>query len=434
MFFQKNNKKKIIGLKRQTENQFMKVLAGIIYFSIIAFSCICYTYADNYDKQIKEYKQKIKKSKKELTGVKTEISKKEDNVKIIKKKEASIESQLENILRNLESTKIELQKTKILIAQQQKSIDGLKIKLEITKKEMIKWKDTLRNEIRFAYIQGVGRPVTDEYSARILLSSNSSADLVKRYKFLQLLARQKSFVYLQTAKNVNKYESLKIKLESGMEELKNLELKKGISEQTYSRQKNDKKQLLSTVVKKRIFYEQEIGSLRDSETMLSELIDLLEKKAKETEKQKEEERLSRIKMSKKKGLISWPIEGETSDLRKNVSSIFGKQKHPELDTWVINNGIRIKSILGQNIIAIDKGKVVFAGEFKSYGKMVIIDHLGGFYSIYGNLDKIMVKEEQEIQKGEVIGIVGISVYTQDASLYFELRRDGVPQDPLSWLK
>ncbi len=280
----------------------------------------------------------------------------------------------------------------------------------------------------------MGRPVTDQYPARIILSSNSSADMVKRYKFLQLLARQKLFIYTQTIKNVQEYETIKIKLDSELNGLKELEEKKKKSEQLHSRQKKEKEKLLSTAIKKRVFYEQEVANLRDSETMLSELIKLLEKKATETAKQKEEERLSRLKMSKKKGIISWPIDGEPSELRNNLTATFGKQKHPELDTWVINNGIRIKSTLGQNIAAVDKGKVVFAGDFKSYGKMIVLDHSGGFYTVYGNLDKIIVKEEQDIQKDEIIGVVGISVYSQDASLYFEFRKDGVPQDPLVWLK
>ncbi|HAX62039.1 MAG TPA: hypothetical protein DCX95_05755 [Elusimicrobia bacterium] len=398
------------------------------------FSLLTAVYASDYDKQIKAYKQKIKKSRSELIGVQSEISHKENNIKTIKKKEASLETHLENIIRKLETTKAELHKTKRAIKKQQKSIDALKIKLETAKSETIRWKNILKKELRFAYKHGVGRPVTDQYPARIMLSSNSSADMVKRYKFLQLLARQKLFIYTQTIKNVREYETIKIKLETEMNGLKELEEKKKNSEQLYAKQKKEKEKLLSTVVKKRVFYEQEVANLRDSEMMLSELIKLLEKKATETAKQKEEERLSRLKMSKKKGIISWPIDGEPSELRNNLTATFGKQKHPELDTWVINNGIRIKSTLGQNIVAVDKGKVVFAGDFKSYGKMVVIDHSGGFYTVYGNLDKIIVKEEQDIQKGEIIGVVGISVYSQDASLYFEFRKDGVPQNPLVWLK
>ncbi|MBI5574659.1 MAG: peptidoglycan DD-metalloendopeptidase family protein [Elusimicrobia bacterium] len=393
-----------------------------------------YLFASDYDKQIKAYKQKIKKSRSELIGVQSEISNKENNIRTIKKKEASLETHLENIIRKLETTKAELHKTKVSIKKKQNSIDALKIKLETAKSETVRWKNILKKELRFAYKYGVGRPTTDQYPARIILSSNSSADMVKRYKFLQLLARQKLFIYTQTVKNVQEYETIKIKLETEMNELKELEKNKKNSEQLYIRQKKEKEKLLSTIVKKRVFYEQEVANLRDSEAMLSELIKLLEKKATETAKQKEEERLSRLKMSKKKGIISWPIEGPPEELRNNLTATFGKQKHPELDTWVINNGIRIKSTLGQNIVAVDKGKVVFADEFKSYGKMVVIDHSGGFYTVYGNLDKITVKEDQDIQKDEIIGVVGISVYSQDASLYFEFRKDGVPQNPLVWLK
>ncbi|MEW6556773.1 MAG: peptidoglycan DD-metalloendopeptidase family protein [Elusimicrobiota bacterium] len=402
----------------------------ILVLSFISYllSSIC-LYSADYDKQIEEYKQKIKKSREELVGVQTEISQKAKHIKTIKKKEASIETQLEHIIRKLETTKAELQKTKLLIKKQQKSIDGLKIKLATAKSEMLAWKEILRNEERFAYKQGVGRPVTDQYLARTILSSKSSADFIKKYKFLQLTARQKSFIYLQTLKNVREYESLKTKLETEMQSLKELELKKKNAEQLYSNQKKEKEKLLSSVVKKRVFYEQELTNLKDSEMMLSELLKLLEKKASETER-----RITRLKISKAKGVISWPLEGDSTDLRKNVTTYFGKQKHPELDTWIINNGIRIKSTLGQEVIAVDKGTVVFAGDFKSYGKMVIIDHAGGFYSVYGNLDRIIVTESHNVQKGEIIGVVGISVYSQDASLYFEFRKEGVPQDPLVWLK
>ncbi|OGS45653.1 MAG: hypothetical protein A2539_07200 [Elusimicrobia bacterium RIFOXYD2_FULL_34_15] len=404
----------------------------LCFFNTILF--VQYTYADDYDKQIKEYKQKVKKSKKELVGIQSVISQKENKIKTIKKEEISIELQLENILRKLETTTADLKNTEKLILRQQKSIDQSKKKLEIAKLETVRWKNILKNEIRFAYKQGVGRSITDEYPARIILSSNSSADLVKRFKFFQLLARQKSFVYLQTMQNVEDYEALKIKLEDEMNELMLLEDKKKISERLYSNQKNEKGKLLSNVIKKRIFQEQEIANLKDSETMLAQLIELLERKAKETEKQKEEEKLARLKMSKKKGSLSWPLEGETTELRHNLSAIFGKQKHPELDTWIINNGIRIKSSLGQNVLVIDKGVIVFAGDFKSYGKMVIVDHSGGFYTVYGNLDKILIKEDQSVNKNDIIGIVGISLYSQDASLYFEIRRAGEPQDPLVWLK
>ena len=402
--------------------------------ALFIVTCSGLLFCAGEDKQLKEYSQKIKKSKKELTGIQTEISKKETKVKTFKKEEISVRAQLESTVRKLEVLNSELIKARYKIKKQQEAIDALKVKLDFSKKETVYWKEVLAGEVRAAYKQGVGRGQADEYSAGMLLSSEKPADLAKMYKFFHLMTRQKMFVYIQAVKNVREYEATKIKHEAGMETLKRLEKEQQELEKKYLRQKNAKQKLLSSVSQKRAFYEQELSKLRESEVMLSKLIGMIEQKVQETIAQKEEKRLMALKMSKKRGLLSWPLEGEPQDLKKNVTAKFGRQKHPELDTWIINNGIRIRSSLGQNVLAVDKGTVVFAGDFKSYGNVVIIDHSGGFYTVYGNMEKILVKNNQSVEKGSLLGLVGISVLTQDASLYFELRKDSTPQNPLLWLK
>jgi len=386
------------------------------------------------DKQIKEYNQKIKKSRKELSGIQTEISRKEIKVKTIKREENSVKAQLGSTVRKLEVINLDLIKAQYNIRKQLDSIDILDKKLDTSRNDTLYWKEVLANEVRFVYKQRVGRSKVDEYSADMILSYETPAALAKRYKFFHLLTRQKMFVYLQAVKNVREYEITKMTHERGMENFMRLEKEKKGLEKKYLKQKKVKQQLLSSVSHKRMFYEQEIAKLRESEVMLAKLIEMIEQKVQETIAQKEEKRLMALKMSKKRGLLSWPLEGVPPELRNNVSAVFGKQKHPELDTWIINNGIRIKSLLGQNVLSVDKGVVVFTGDFKSYGNIVIIDHSGGFYTVYGNLEKILVKNNQVIEKGMHIGTVGISALMQDASLYFELRKDGSPQNPLIWLK
>jgi septal ring factor EnvC (AmiA/AmiB activator) len=274
----------------------------------------------------------------------------------------------------------------------------------------------------------------DEYSANMVLSSETSAEIAKKYKFFHLMTRQKMFVYLQAVKNVSEYEKTKKKYERGLANLKQLEKEKQELEKKYSRQKDTKQKLLSTVSKKRTFYEQELAKLKESKEMLSKLIQTIEKKMQASMTRREEKKVVALKTTKKIGSLPWPLDGQPPELKKSVSEAFGKHKHPELDTWIINNGIRIKSLLGQNVLSVDKGTVVYAGDFKSYGNVIIIDHSGGFYTVYGNLEKILVKNDQVVERSAKIGLVGISVLTQDASLYFELRRDGAPQDPMKWLK
>ena len=122
-----------------------------------------------------------------------------------------------------------------------------------------------------------------------------------------------------------------------------------------------------------------------------------------------------------KGKLIWPVKGE-------VLSLFGKQSHPGLpDTYVINKGIKISVSQGSSVSSVEKGNVLYANSFKGYGNMIILDHGKGFYSIYGQLMEFMVKENDTVEREQIIAKSGSIVY-------FEIRVDGKPEDPLNWLK
>jgi septal ring factor EnvC (AmiA/AmiB activator) len=78
--------------------------------------------------------------------------------------------------------------------------------------------------------------------------------------------------------------------------------------------------------------------------------------------------------------------------------------------------------------------VIFADRFSGYGKMVIIDHGQRYYTVYAHLSEILKSAGQAVQRGEAIGQVGDSDSLRGARLYFEIRKDGKPIDPVSWLK
>ncbi|MDR1104600.1 MAG: peptidoglycan DD-metalloendopeptidase family protein, partial [Endomicrobium sp.] len=81
--------------------------------------------------------------------------------------------------------------------------------------------------------------------------------------------------------------------------------------------------------------------------------------------------------------------------------------------------------------SIDSGKVVFTGAFRSYGKVVIIDHKNATFSVYGFLNKIYAKEGQKVSKETIIADIGSE---KDAVLYLEIRQNNIPDDPLLWLR
>lgn len=125
--------------------------------------------------------------------------------------------------------------------------------------------------------------------------------------------------------------------------------------------------------------------------------------------------------------LLWPAQG-------SVLKPFGRQKNPELDTWVINQGILLKTAAGAAVEAVRGGKVIFSGPFRSYGQVLIVDHGSGLFGIYGDLGAILKEKGAQVQPGEVIAKAGAGSPDSAGRLYFELRRGTEALDPLAWLK
>jgi septal ring factor EnvC (AmiA/AmiB activator) len=132
-----------------------------------------------------------------------------------------------------------------------------------------------------------------------------------------------------------------------------------------------------------------------------------------------------------RGKIPWPVSGP-------VKLFFGKTKNKEFNEVVDNTGIQIAAPAGTPFRAVAAGKVRYADWFKGYGKLVILDHAKGYYSLYAQAAELNVSEGEEVAQGQVLGTVGDtgSLYADQwgTSLYFEIRLNGIPQDPVRWLK
>jgi septal ring factor EnvC (AmiA/AmiB activator) len=183
----------------------------------------------------------------------------------------------------------------------------------------------------------------------------------------------------------------------------------------------EKGELLNTTSGKRLAAEQEIRTLNDSAKAMQALINKINS---DTKKNQVTIIRAPTPAIKRKKSLPWPVNGK-------VIVNFGKTKHHELDTYVISNGIKIKAADFSQVKNIDSGIVVFTGEFRSYGKVVIIDHKNSTFSVYGFLDNIYVKEDQKISTGTVIALLGSG---KSSILYFEIRQNNIPDDPLLWLK
>jgi septal ring factor EnvC (AmiA/AmiB activator) len=88
---------------------------------------------------------------------------------------------------------------------------------------------------------------------------------------------------------------------------------------------------------------------------------------------------------------------------------------------------------GAPVRTIHEGIVAFADTFAGFGNLVIVDHGSRTFSLYGNLLDVTVKRGARVEPGQVLGSVGTTA-AGPAGLYFEMRVDGQPVDPLQWLR
>ena len=126
-----------------------------------------------------------------------------------------------------------------------------------------------------------------------------------------------------------------------------------------------------------------------------------------------------------KGELSWPAAGE-------VLTRFGVQTAGRFGTSIVRNGIEVSAAEGSEAIAVHEGTVAYAAPFSGFGTLVIVDHGGSAFTLYGHLLDAAVKPGTSVSRGTPVGRVGLSASGQTA-LYFELRIDGRPVDPLQWL-
>jgi murein DD-endopeptidase MepM/ murein hydrolase activator NlpD len=118
----------------------------------------------------------------------------------------------------------------------------------------------------------------------------------------------------------------------------------------------------------------------------------------------------------------WPARGL-------LTSGFGWRLHPLFRIWHLHTGVDIRASSGAPVLAAADGRVIYAGWFGGYGKIVAIDHGGGISTLYGHLSSMVVATGDEVHRAQLIGHVGSTGYSNGPHLHFEMRINGRPVDP-----
>jgi murein DD-endopeptidase MepM/ murein hydrolase activator NlpD len=119
--------------------------------------------------------------------------------------------------------------------------------------------------------------------------------------------------------------------------------------------------------------------------------------------------------------FAWPVSGGL------VSSPFG------IRNGVMHDGVDIVAETGTPVHAADYGTVIFAGRLRGYGNAVILQHSGGYVTVYGHNQRNLVRYGAEVVRGQEIAELGSTGRATGPNLHFEVRFRGQPQNPLAYL-
>jgi septal ring factor EnvC (AmiA/AmiB activator) len=127
-----------------------------------------------------------------------------------------------------------------------------------------------------------------------------------------------------------------------------------------------------------------------------------------------------------RGALPWPAQGI-------VTGRFGRQTNSRFGTSIARSGIEISLPEGQPVRVVHEGTVAYADQFTGYGNLMIVDHGESNYSLYGYLSSMEVARGTHVDAQAQLGTSGRDP-SGNPALYFELRIDAKPVDPLQWLK
>lgn len=349
--------------------------------------------------------------KKELERVAAELNQKRAEIERYRKEERSLERDLLRIEDKRDRSRDRLRQIKRDLGAAQGRISELRTRLDALQATFGGWRDVLAEGL--ATYDRMGRLDSPYYGAEALWDQALlRASLLGQARYLESLQGLKATTERAAAEVQARERRLRSRSEVEREEAQRQEAAL-----------REKRSSLATTQALRDAALTRVRELEESAQALNALLASLEKRPR---------RAGPRVLPVARHSLSWPVEG------KLVGS-FGRERVAELDTWVIRQGIQIETAAASVVRSVAPGRVVFAGLFRRYGRIVIVDHGSGFFSVYGWLDRSARAKGDEVDAGDAVGYAGPTPEAGPAAegrarVYFEVRRNGTALDPLGWLK
>lgn len=264
-------------------------------------------------------------------------------------------------------------------------------------------------------------------AAEILLSSRNFAELFARGAVLSREIQRDRADLIQLRQQRDDVALAASLLESRRNGLASLQEEK-LREKARIEQRSAEAQTeILRLRRERTQFEQSQKELARTEGQIRSLIAKLETARKAPPRGGKTAPVSGPGLGGEKGRLGWPVRGK-------LITRFGVEMHPRFGTRVPSNGIDIAAPSGAKIAAIAAGTAEYVDWLSGYGRCVIVNHGGGFYTLYAHCSRVLVSKGQKITSGQTIAEVGDTDSMKGPCLHFEIRRGQEAMNPEEWLQ
>ncbi|HYJ19385.1 MAG TPA: peptidoglycan DD-metalloendopeptidase family protein [Burkholderiales bacterium] len=270
---------------------------------------------------------------------------------------------------------------------------------------------------------------------KLVLNREDPNEIARQLHYLGYVSRARGELIASLRENLAQLDKLTGETRRKSTELRALQDEESQQKQKLEKEKAERQRVYAEVSSDIEKSRQQLSTLKKDEERLTALMERLAKEAaaRANAKKKPGKRLTNKALPdaetgagefrQLKGRLRLPVIGE-------LTNRFGSQRQDSGLSW---KGLFISAKTGREVKAIASGKIVYADWLRGFGNLLILDHGDGYMSLYGNNESLLKQAGEDAKAGDTIASVGASGGNPESGLYFELRYQGKPFDPLPWV-
>jgi septal ring factor EnvC (AmiA/AmiB activator) len=351
-----------------------------------------------------------KASDEQLRFINQRIQELNGKLEAIKSEKSTILTEIYRIELQSETVIVELNRLGTQVQRKQEQVQRKRAEEKLLEAHVARSRENLRRIVRILYKMG------DLGYVRLFFQIGSFDQLFRNYRLLVALVAYKAEEIAVVKADMAQLATVRGEIEAELQRLLGLKNEQGDKLRRMMQLKQEKLAFIRRINQERDSHLRLVEELRQEAENLNQLVE-----------QKAQTAIDSIgDIPRLKGKLDWPLKGV-------VTARFGRQKSARFDTYTINNGIEIRPLQSDDVRAVLPGEIVFADYFRGYGNLLIVQHARNFHTLYGHCDRFLRNKGDKVLAGEAIAVAGSSGSLSGKSLYFEVRTELKPEDPLKWL-